>query len=88
MQRRRAICHVPCRIRACELDVVGIDVVEIGVFLEPMRVEIGSEAPCPGGEMLEIESDCRHVGPSCRWWDSDFCVGTGIDAAVSGIDPV
>jgi hypothetical protein len=88
VQRRRAICHVPCSFRACELDVVRIDVVEIGVILEPMRVESGSEAPCPGGEMLEIESDCRHVGPSCRWRDSDFCVGTGIDAAVSGIDPV
>ena len=62
--------------------------VEIVMFLEPRGVEIDSEVPCPGGEMLEIESDCRHVGPSCRWWDSDFCVGTGIDAAVTGIDPV
>jgi hypothetical protein len=71
------------------LDVVEIDdVVGTDVILEPMRVESGSEAPCPGGGMLGIESDCRHVGPSCRWWDSDFCVGTGIDAAVTGIDPV
>ena len=62
--------------------------VEIVMFLEPKGVEIDSGIPRPDGEMLEIESDCRHVGPSCRWWDSDFCVGTGIDAAVTGIDPV
>jgi len=63
-------------------------VVVIVMFLEPRGVEIDSGNPCPDGGMLEIESDCRHVGPSCRWRDSHFCVGTGIDAAVTGIDPV
>ena len=62
--------------------MVGADVIP-----GPMRVGSVSEAPCPGGGMLGIESDCRHVGPSCRRWDSDFCVGTEIDAAVSGIGP-
>ena len=40
------------------------------------------------GGMLEIESDCRHVGPSCRRRDFHSCVGTGIDAIVTRIDAV
>ena len=62
--------------------------VVIVIFLGPRGIESDFGIPCPDGGMLETESDCRHVGPSCRRRDFHSCVGTGIDAVVTGIDAV